>query len=256
MDLKFAWEAATVHPDLKPSDLKVIPQGQFAGEMLFYGGCTLAAVGIAIIYWDNGLTAVIAIIAYTMVFACMSNSIRNVFVVNQFGFPQFLTSCHALCTCISTGIILKVREVTTGELIAVPTANTWIFSIGPVALCVAISLGLSNIALLLTSTHFYEILSASNVITCAIVGLMFGNPLNTRLLGPLTVITLVLGILASGEMKFSLVGFVVTMLGNFLRGLKAQIQCLLMAPGKSAQTFDPLNLACCTRTCSSHQNGS
>ena len=48
------------------------------GAMLFSGGCTLAAVGIAIIYWENGLTAVVAIIAYTMTLSCMSLSITNV----------------------------------------------------------------------------------------------------------------------------------------------------------------------------------
>jgi len=217
-----------------------------SSQMLFIGGMIAASIGISLIYWDRGITAVVAINAYVMVLANMSNSIRSVFVEHNFGYPRFVTSCHALCTCVVILTFLMLRQATSEKKITVPTVTSWMRSIAPGTLCFALSLGCSNLALLYTNTHFYEMLSASNVIFVAAVGSLFGRTLNSKLFLPLGLISVALPILAFGEIKFSLVGLAICLAGNFFRASKAQIQTSLLIPGAASQTFEPLELTCWT----------
>jgi len=239
--------------ELTPSDFKQAFKNfhyswAMSAQGLYFVGIAAVWTGIGLIYWDRGLKTVVAIIGFVTSLALMSNSIRNCFVVQGFRYPQFVTASHQLVTGLAGFIILQFRQATTGQKITYPTVTTVVEGIMPVALCFACSLGCSNLALLYTNTHFYEMLTPCSALVTFGLGVFLGRVTNPKLLPPVLLVTASLPIVAFGELKFSMLGLFFVMAGVLSRAGKAQVQSLLMSPGAMSQTFDPLELACWTTT--------
>jgi len=246
----FARKATGVVPELVPSDFKdrfIYKEWKsMATKGLYFVGVGIVWAGIAVIYWGRGFTTVFSIIAFVTSLSLMSNSIRSVFVLEGFRYPQFVTASHQLCTGLAGFTMLQFRQATTGQKITYPSITTMVEGIMPVALCFACSLGCSNLALLYTSTHFYEMLTPCSALVTFGLGVFMGRVTNPRLLPPVLLVTASLPIVAFGDLQFSLLGLFFVMAGVLSRAGKAQVQSMLMSPGAMSQTFDPLELACWT----------
>jgi len=215
-------------------------------KVVFIGCIMLAAGIIACMYYQRGAVTVISIAGYLISLCTMSNMIRNIFVNYDFNYPQFVTALHALCSCIVGFVILQHREKTTGAKITFPTVATLLKGLGPVAFCFALNLGCANLALLHSNTHFYEMFSATNILCTFGLGALLGRPTSPKLLPPLLLVSVAVGAVAFGEMRFSVLGCAFIFASVLFRGFKAQLQSMLMAPGVMSQTFDPIELVCWT----------
>jgi len=176
----------------------------------------------------------------------MSVMIRNIYVTYSFGYPQFITSCHGLCTALVGFMMLQYRQLTTGQKITVPTIHTLTTGLGPVALVFALSIGCSNLSLLHGNAHFFETMSSLNIPVTFTLGAVIGKPTNIKLIPPLVLVAVAIAVVAFDEVKFALLGAVFVAAGVIFNAFKAQLQSLLMSPGAMTQVFDPVELVCWT----------
>lgn len=231
----------TIVPELMPSDFN--PKSMQAVVVPAYGLCLLTIGGIlCLMYWHRGPFVAVSILLYVGALSTMSVMIRNIYLTYNFGYPQFVTSFHGLCTALTGLAILSYRSATTGQKITVPTPKTFVTGIGPVALFFALALGCSNLSLLHGNAHFYEVMSSMNIPMTFSLGLAMGRPTNLKLLPPLMLVTFAIAVTAFGEIKFSILGAVFVAAGVFFNAFKAQLQNLLLNPNSMSQVFDPVEL--------------
>jgi len=235
--------------ELGPSDFKVDVTRQNTHtqsfvQVVYVGVMVICCVAVASLYLNRGVVTVISVIGYLFCLSSMSVLIRNIYVNHNFGYPQFVTSCHGLLTTIVAYALLAHKEATTGQKITVPTMATLMKGLTPVAAAFALSLGAGNLALLYSNAHFYEMLSATSLLATAGMGVVMGRSVSPKLYPPLMLITLAVMIVCFGELTCTLVGIVFTVASIIFRALKAQVSSILMCKGEGGmtQTFEPLEL--------------
>eukprot|EP00746_Dinoflagellata_sp_MGD_P047507 gnl/MRDRNA2_/MRDRNA2_21721_c0_seq1.p1 gnl/MRDRNA2_/MRDRNA2_21721_c0~~gnl/MRDRNA2_/MRDRNA2_21721_c0_seq1.p1 ORF type:complete len:446 (-),score=69.98 gnl/MRDRNA2_/MRDRNA2_21721_c0_seq1:76-1314(-) len=244
-------EAHVVVPELTPQDFEKArrfhEEPNSTAKWLYLGSNAVIMALIAVIYYDRGTFTVISIMALVLSLSLMSNTIQSIFA-QGFKYPQFITSCHQLISFVAAGIILVCRQRITGQKINYPTVDIVTKGLGPVAILFAASLGCSNLALLYTNTHFYEMLTPLNSVTTFAIGLALGQNRSNymQLLAPLALVTLSVPFVTTGELNFSVLGLVISLFGILFRACKAQLQTLLMSAGAMSQSFDPVELLCWT----------
>lgn len=197
-----------------------------------------ASLIVGIIYTNRGRFTCGAIILYVLALSSMSNLIKNVYVFHEFTYPQWLTASHFCTTAVISFLVLVWRSPT----ISIPTASTLCCGILPVGMVFGLSIGFANRGLLYCNAYFYEMFSAMTCLVTAGMGACLGRPLGAALIPPLLLITIGLLIVASGEVEFSLLSVVFIFLAMVFRGLKAQLQNLLMSPDGGFQQLDALEL--------------
>lgn len=239
-----------VTPDLQPSDFigpvahhEKLGQSHFTAKVMYVIGNLVVLGLIAMVYYERGLHTIVSIMALVVSLSLMSNTIKEIYV-HDFKYPQFITACHQIATCTVTFTILICRRASTGQKITYPTVATVMTGLGPVAVSFAASLGCSNLALLYTNTHFYEMLTPMNAIVTFSLGVALGRKTSMKLLGPVLCVTATVPLIAFGDLQFSMLGFAFAFSGVFFRATKAQINSMLMSAGAMSQTFDPVELAC------------
>jgi len=234
-------------------DLKVSSRHNWSSMQakVLYVSATGACVAfIALIYWSRGSVTVMAIVSFVLSLSLMSNTIRNIYVAENFRYPQFLTSCHQVSTVCAAFTFLQVRQATTGEKITYPTIASLMKGLFPVALFISLSVGCSNVALSYTTTHFYEMLSPMNCLVTFTLGALLGRSTSFKLLPPVLLVMCGLPLVVTGEIGASLYGLIFIGLGIFFRSMKAQMMSLLMSNGEMSQTFSPVELSCWSASCS------
>jgi hypothetical protein len=244
-------EVHVVVPELTPQDFQKArrfhEEPTSTATWLYLASNGLIMTLITAIYYERGAFTVVAIMALVLSLSLMSNTIQSIYA-QGFKYPQFITSCHQLISFLAAATILVCRQGITGQKINYPTVDIVTRGLGPVAILFAASLGCSNLSLLYTNTHFYEMLTPLNSVTTFGLGLALGQNRDSwqALVAPLVLVTLSVPIVSTGELNFSALGLAVSLLGILFRACKAQLQTLLMSAGAMSQSFDPVELLCWT----------
>lgn len=192
---------------------------------------------LGFVYSDRGFSTCLSIVLYVLALSTMSILVKNVFA-HGFEFPQFTTACHFLTTATVGCLISLYRN---GSVV-VPNSKTLLYGIMPVAMCVALSIGMANMGLVYCSAHFYEMFSNLACLVTAGVGVAMGRPIHSKLYMPLLIITGSLLIVSFGEISFSAFAVVCLFFGVLFRAMKAQLQSLLLSPDSGMQQLAPLDL--------------
>eukprot|EP00746_Dinoflagellata_sp_MGD_P151074 gnl/MRDRNA2_/MRDRNA2_82772_c0_seq2.p1 gnl/MRDRNA2_/MRDRNA2_82772_c0~~gnl/MRDRNA2_/MRDRNA2_82772_c0_seq2.p1 ORF type:complete len:421 (-),score=72.86 gnl/MRDRNA2_/MRDRNA2_82772_c0_seq2:238-1500(-) len=251
-----SWESESSHmiyDEIKPSDFKATMYWNrltdvaidFMPKVMYgLGNCAILSV-IVFIYYDRGFVNVMAIMGLVMSLSMMSNTIQAVYHLG-FKYPEFITACHQLFSCVTAFTVLQSKRLITGQSITYPESGTIMKFIAPIAICFGLSLGFSNLGLMYSNTHFYEMLTPMSGVLTFIMGYYLGKITNLKLVGPVVLVAGALPLVAFGELKPSLLGFFFAFLGVFFRSSKAQLNSMLMSGGGLPQTFHPLELTCWT----------
>lgn len=231
--------AETLHIGGVDMDLDILSEAN--RPKLAYGISVIAVAALLIaLYASRGMITVASILAYVGALSSMSVLIRNVYVNNDFKYPQFLTATHFVATAAVGGSVLLYRKVTQGKEVAVPDMDCWLKGLVPVAVAFVFSLGMANNGLLLTNAHFYEMIGSSTPLVTAGIALLIGRGFDLRLSLPLGAITIALFIVAFGEIKLTVLGLLACLGGVLGRGAKSTLQHSLMGGMKS---MDPVEVA-------------
>jgi len=202
------------------------------------GFCTM----VGLIYAGRGWVAMAAIIGYVLSLCFMALSIRNVFVSHNFNYPQWMVVCHSVCTVTVGFTIMKTRENMGRKKIEYPSLSTWWKALIPLAVTFALSLGLSNLGLLYSNAHFYEMMGAFNLHVIIGLQLLLGKHVDIKYTAPVAAVTVGLVSVTFGEMKFSLLGLMFIIAGTLCRATRQQLQSIMMSPNQMTQHFDPVEL--------------
>jgi len=194
------------------------------------------------LYWSRGPVTICSILSYVGALSSMSVLIRNVYVNNNFKYPQFLTATHFIATAMVGASVLLYRNLTEGRKINVPDLDCWFKGLVPVAVSFVFSLGMANNGLLLTNAHFYEMIGSSTPLVTAGIALMIGRGFDVRLSMPLALITAALFVVAFGEVKLTVLGLLACIGGVIGRGIKSTLQHSLMG-GSAWKSMDPIEVA-------------
>jgi len=194
------------------------------------------------IYHNRGVVPCVSILAYVGALSSMSMLIRYCYVNEKFKYPQFLTATHFIATATVGASVLGYRYLTQGKKVAVPEFDVFLKGLLPVAVAFVLSLGFANNGLLLTNAHFYEMIGSSTPLVTAGLAIALGRGFDTRLGGPLGLITFSMLIIAFGEMKLSLLGLMACIGGVMGRAAKSTLQHSLMG-GSEWKSMDPIEVA-------------
>jgi len=194
------------------------------------------------IYHDRGILVCGAIISYNMALSTMSVLIRNLFVNHHFNYPTWITATHAVATFIVGMSVLLYRKKTYGTKIKVPDRSMITFGLIPVGISFALSIGLSNIGLMYTNAHFYEMFGSPIALITFSLGLALGQPMRWPLVAPMFILTCGLVILSFGELTFDAFGAICISFSVLARAAKAQLQSRLLN-GEDRSALDPVELA-------------
>jgi len=234
-------------PEMYHLDVHTSRQGDMSSisnnYVIYFSVTGACFAGIALMYQGRGLSIVLAIITFLASISLMSNLIRNIYLTGDFHYPLFITCSHQLSTCLAGFIILLSKQATMGQKINYPTGKTMMTSLGPVGFCVAGSLGFSNLGLLYTNTHFYEMIAPLNGLATFGIGILLGHRTSIKLLPPVICVVIGLPLVVAPEPNISFIGLAFILSAVLCRSGKAWMQSLLMSHGMS-QSFDPIELSC------------
>jgi len=201
----------------------------------------LAAAAILFVYSPQGPRVVIGVTAYLISLSTIKITVKLLFSEFSFKFPSFLTALHmGVSAAVGFAVLLR-RKKSTGKHIIMPTRSEFFGRILPITTSFGLSLMANNYSLLSCSTSFNEIVSSTSPICTVVVVVLMGMPFDLRLLGPTFVVVAGCAIAATGEAKFSAMGFALVMFGNACRALKGAMQQELMT-GRTRERFDPCAL--------------
>jgi len=207
--------------------------------LIFVSASALTAGVLTLLYWSKGVVTICKVLAYIAALASIRFTVKAVQDTNKFSFPLFLTMTHFVC---SAGLALLLMQLWQDK-IRWPTMIEWFTRFVPIAGAHAISVAVSNMALLYGTASFVEIVGATTPIVTVGVVILMGQPFNTMLLGPLAMIIVGTGISSEGEKAFSMLGMVLAFSGNVFRAVKAALQQVLMVKQEDGSVaFKPLEV--------------
>jgi len=201
---------------------------------------------VALMYWPLGPGVVLKIVAYVAALAVVKLAVKAVYVNHHFRFPKFLTCMHMLASSLAGFLVLYLRRGE-GERIAVPTLRELAFWISPISFAFAFSIVTENSALVFVSSAFSEVVGSCNPVVSAMLTPVLGMTFHPQLLVPIAIVVAGCIVSASGELNFSVIGFVLLLVAVFCRSIKAVTQQKLMTSETKAK-FDPAALmawTCC-----------
>mmetsp|Transcript_130575 Transcript_130575/g.240168 ORF Transcript_130575/g.240168 Transcript_130575/m.240168 type:complete len:749 (-) Transcript_130575:96-2342(-) len=218
-----------------------IPQ-RFAQLSIYTCSLSMSALVISIIYWPLGATGILKILLYILLGSTVTLSVKLVYN-DEFGFhfPKLMTTCHLIASAMFGFMVLFYRKHSQGQDIKIPTASEFGWNLLPMCLGFTYSLGCANMSLMYCSVAFAAIIGASTPFFSIALITLLGMPFHWELLLPVSGI--VFGCMATvmGTLQFSVYGFVLLLLSNLGRAVKAVLQQRLLT-GEVKEKFDPMTL--------------
>lgn len=201
---------------------------------------SVAALALIVIsmYWKHGAGVIIRVLLYLASLSTVKMSVRRLFKVYLFDFPQFLTGLHLLLSGLFCCMMLMMQSA--DKRSPTPSWRCMFVMILPISLAFGCSIAAGNAALVDASTSFVEMVSSSTPVCTVSIAVLFNQPFHQKLMWPVVLTSIGLVLCASGAVEFSMLGFVFSMLATLLRSLKAVLQQILMV-GQNAQ-LQPLEL--------------
>merc|ERR1719203_2593238 len=133
----------------------------------------------------------------------MTLSVKWVLSRYSYAFPSFVSSLHFLSGGVVTGILLCVRRKQTGVPIPTPTLYEFWALIFPIAVAVVVSMWANNMALVLCSAAFTEILGSTTCLITIGMVVMMGMPFDKWLIVPSMLVAVGCAFSITGEVNFS-----------------------------------------------------
>lgn len=210
-------------------------------KVVYFFGLFIVACLVCWMYRQRGTWVTFTVLCYLFALSSMTLSIRNLYVNCDFGYPQWVTATHFLCTGLVGLCIVKYQQHHGGDPISVPPLGQFAKGVFPVSCVFALSIGSANLGLLYTNAHFYEMIGATTSLMTASLGVCFGNTFDFQLLPPLLLVTAGLIICAFGEIAFSTIGFIFCATAVTCRALKAIVQHKIL-DGHIGARLNPIEL--------------
>jgi len=228
-------------PHPKPVTSK-LDGSEISTPLLIYGSvvCFVATLIVAI-FWRQGWTIMLPVMMYIGALSTMTIQLREIFAVQEFNFPRFVTATHFLGAAMVTGIILTV-ERQLGKSITIINAPTFFRGVLPAAICFTLSLGMANLGIAYTNAHFYEMVEGGTVLITSAILFLSGKPTPLILVSILMVTMMGQSLCWSGELNFSLIGLVLLLLSAVCRSTKGVLNQLLMSSDGTMQSLRPIEL--------------
>jgi len=171
----------------------------------------------------------------------MTLSVKWVLSRCAYPYPSFVSSLHFLSGGIVTSLLLYVRQKQTGVPIPTPSVHEFWALIFPIAVAVVISMWANNMALVLCSAAFTEIIGSSTCLITIGLVLIMGMPFDKKLTLPVLLVAVGCAFSIHGEVNFSTLGVSLCFMSNVFRALRASLQQKLML-GETRNKFDPCSL--------------
>jgi len=208
---------------------------------LIYVG-SIVSMGILVIglYRRRPTAVIIRIMLYLLALSTIKMSVRILFVEHHFDFPKFLTGLHFFTSGLFCCIILMCTSLAVDKRDTIPSWRCMIGMILPISVAFACSIAAGNAALVYASTSFVEMISTSTPVCTVIVAILFDQPFRKQLVLPVLVVCGGLALCVTGQMKFSTMGCIFSLLATLLRSVKAVLQQILMV-GENSK-FGPFEL--------------
>lgn len=196
---------------------------------LAYGLAFLSMVGVVtFIYASRGVLVVVRIVTYLASLAMVAISMKVVYTRHSFNYPKYVSFIHFVLTLLVALAIVGYRRLAEQKVIRVPAWRQFVRMIFPIAATFALSVGISNIALLYANVGFVEMIGCCTPICVVLVSTSLGQRFDSHLLMPVLVVCIGIALCASGELKYSVVGFVLSFTACLLRAVKTTLQGFLL----------------------------
>lgn len=172
----------------------------------------------------------------------MTLTVKNVYNVSAFHYPKWLTATHFISGFIVCSAVMLYRRLVDGKGIPVPTTRQFFSGILPIAISFSASIGASNMALVGSNAAFVEMVSASGPLCTVLASVAMGLPFKFHKVWPVILVTVGMCVCATGELKFSMLGFCLALFATLARAVKASLQQLLMSNMDNQVKLDPIEL--------------
>jgi drug/metabolite transporter (DMT)-like permease len=228
-------------PHPKPVSSK-LDGSEISTPHLIYGSvlCFVATL-IVVIFWRQGWKTMLPVMMYIGALSTMTIQLREIFAVQEFNFPRFVTATHFVGAATVTGIVLAVERYL-GKKVTVINAPTFLRGVLPAAICFTLSLGMANLGIAYTNAHFYEMVEGGTVLITAAILFLSGKPTPLILVSILMVTIMGQSLCWTGELNFSMIGFVLLVLSAVCRSTKGVLNQLLMSFDGTMQPLRPIEL--------------
>eukprot|EP00929_Paragymnodinium_shiwhaense_P086149 TRINITY_DN46674_c0_g1_i1.p1 TRINITY_DN46674_c0_g1~~TRINITY_DN46674_c0_g1_i1.p1 ORF type:complete len:550 (-),score=88.70 TRINITY_DN46674_c0_g1_i1:60-1646(-) len=221
-------QAGGVHVDAR-SVMFVYPMTLFVEILL-----------IAAMYYQQGGVIVAKVVGYLIALSSMKLTVKYLYVEYDFSYPKFVTCAHLLFSCVA-GFLVTIQQTKGAKRLALELPSRHLLEgIVPCAIAFSLTLALNNIALMLCSTSFTEIIGATNPIVTVVFVIGMGMPFSLSLLGPVILVAFGSMLSAYGELKFSMVGTILCFAANAARALRTAMAQKLLTVGE--ETLEPCAL--------------
>jgi solute carrier family 35 protein C2 len=196
---------------------------------------------VAFIFLPRGFWVFFGVWTYLAALSTMMLTVKWVFATYSFHFPKFLTALHFLCGAIVSATLLVRRKHQEGIPFPMPSWRRFWTLIFPISLAMVASIGSNNMALVHASVAFAEIIASTNCLVVVAMVVLFGMPFYLQLLFPVAIVAVGAVVSISGEINFSLLGFLLCVSAVVFRALKSTLQQKLMTDDTEAK-LNPLEL--------------
>ena len=161
-------------------------------------------------------------------------TLHNKFMLNQFDYPWLLTALHAFITYVGVSLQHKPTQISKKDW-----KTIYYFS------CLyTVNIAVSNWSLLLTSVHFHQIIRSSTPFVTVVLNLFYKK--YTPWTKLMALIPVVVGVMlsTSGEVNYTLFGFILVWFGVVLSALKGIITNQVMVGPLKLHPMDALIKLC------------
>merc|ERR1719316_624879 len=205
-------------------------------------GASIATMCLIVtgVYFNRGFLIVFRVLAYLLALSTMTLTVKSVYVNHGYNFPKFVSCMHFISAGILCFGIMAWRKHAADKPIAIPSLKQMGTLITPTALAFACGIGANNLALLYANAAFVEMVGASSPVCVVGVSIAIGKGFNMKLIWPVLMVCLGIATCASGELKFSMLGFGLAVFATLARAIKTVLQHALMDGEEHA--FDPIEL--------------
>lgn len=205
-------------------------------------GASIATMCLIVtgVYFNRGFLVVFRVLAYLLALSTMTLTVKSVYKNHGYNFPKFVSCMHFISAGILCFGIMAWRKHAAEKPIAIPSLKQMGTMITPTALAFACGIGANNLALLYANAAFVEMVGASSPVCVVGVSIAIGKGFNMKLIWPVLMVCLGIATCASGELKFSMIGFGLAVFATLARAIKTVLQHALMDGDEHA--FDPIEL--------------
>jgi drug/metabolite transporter (DMT)-like permease len=229
---------ASVDPGMTTSS-KALHSVPTENLKVFYPVAVMLMLGlVTATNYKKGSVVVTKILVYLTALSTMKLSVKLAFEWYSFQYPKFVTSLHLICSAACGFAILAYRSRAVKIPIAVPTTSEFLTGIAPSAAAFAMTLAFNNMALVLCSASFTEIVGATTPLVTVAFVILMGMPFYFPLIGPVCLVAVGCMLSATGELNFSMLGTFYCFAANVTRSARTSLQQKLLT-GETKEKFDP-----------------